>query len=191
MFCMRLAGNTGCKNDAKNCHLRTVAQLCRVISSQLRHVSTIGKKLVKQQYLLQMSSQYGKLPHTNGWDWFRSLGHPSKFQLVLHLGFDTAPTSLTGGQPNFARSLAISCAGTPYIHFRGLLSPWRNFARCKIHCASKSCVLLYWHCYCMALQQRGQPNFAAWYKEWNCRTVAEGDTYTWLGGHQVGHWPTF
>jgi len=97
MFCMWLAGNTGCKNDAKNCHLRTVAQLCRVISSQLRHVSTIGKKLVKQQYLLQMSSQYGKLPHTNGWDWFRSLGHPSKFQLVLHLGFDTAPTSLTGG----------------------------------------------------------------------------------------------
>ena len=31
-------------------------QLCRAISSQLRHVSTIGKKLVKQQYLLHMSS---------------------------------------------------------------------------------------------------------------------------------------
>jgi len=33
----------------------TIAQLRRAISSQLRHVSTIGKKLVKQQYLLQMS----------------------------------------------------------------------------------------------------------------------------------------
>ena len=30
--------------DAKNRHLGTVAQLCRAISSQLRHVWTIGKK---------------------------------------------------------------------------------------------------------------------------------------------------
>ena len=41
--------------DAKNRHLGTIAQLCQAISSQLRHVSTIGKKLVKQQYLLYMS----------------------------------------------------------------------------------------------------------------------------------------
>jgi len=41
--------------DAKNRHLGTIAQLCRAISSQLRHVSTIGKKLFKQQYLLYMS----------------------------------------------------------------------------------------------------------------------------------------
>ena len=31
---------------AKNRHLRTIAQLCRAISSQLRHVSTIGKNLL-------------------------------------------------------------------------------------------------------------------------------------------------
>ena len=30
----------------KNRHQRTVAQLCRAISSQLRHVSTIGKNLL-------------------------------------------------------------------------------------------------------------------------------------------------
>jgi len=35
--------------------LRIIAQVCRAISSELRHVSTIGKKLVKQQYLLHMS----------------------------------------------------------------------------------------------------------------------------------------
>jgi len=46
MCCTRLAGNTGCKNDAKNLHLCTIAQLYRAISSQLRHVSTIGKKLL-------------------------------------------------------------------------------------------------------------------------------------------------
>jgi len=38
-----------------------MAQLCWAASSQLRHVSTIRKKLVKQQYLLQTSSQYGEL----------------------------------------------------------------------------------------------------------------------------------
>ena len=48
------AENTGRKKVAKNRHLGTIAQLCRAISSQLRHVSTI-EKIVKQQYLLHMS----------------------------------------------------------------------------------------------------------------------------------------
>ena len=42
-------------HDAKNRHLHTIAQYCRAISSQLKHILTIGKKLVKQQYLLHMS----------------------------------------------------------------------------------------------------------------------------------------
>jgi len=46
MCCTRLAANTGGKNDAKNRHLGTIVQLCRAISSQLRHVSTIGKNLL-------------------------------------------------------------------------------------------------------------------------------------------------
>jgi len=51
---------------------------------------------------------------TNGWDWFGSLGHPSEFQRVSRLAFVTAATSLAGIQPNFARCLAISWAGTLY-----------------------------------------------------------------------------
>ena len=43
--CKRLAENTGRKKVAKSRHLGTIAQLCRAISSQLRHVSTIGKNL--------------------------------------------------------------------------------------------------------------------------------------------------
>ena len=39
----RLAENTGPKNVAKNRHLDTIAQLCRAVCSQPRHVSTIGK----------------------------------------------------------------------------------------------------------------------------------------------------
>ena len=45
MCCTRLTGNAGRENDAKNRHLRTIAQLCRAMSSQLRHVLTIGKKI--------------------------------------------------------------------------------------------------------------------------------------------------
>jgi len=36
-----------------------------------------------------------------------------------------------------------------------------------------------------------EPNFAAWYKEWNYRTFAEGTFHIRLGGHHVGHRPTF
>ena len=53
--CTRLAENTESKKLPKIHHLGTIAQLCRAISLQLRHVSTIRKNLVKQQYLLHMS----------------------------------------------------------------------------------------------------------------------------------------
>jgi len=65
-WCTRLAENTGRNNDAKNRHLGIIAQLCRAISLQLRHTSTIGKKIVKQQYVPHMSSQYGELRPTSG-----------------------------------------------------------------------------------------------------------------------------
>ena len=43
--------------------------------------------------------------------------------------------------------------GLHYIYIFGGFCPWRNFARCNIHCTSKSCVL-YWQRYCTAVQQR-------------------------------------
>jgi len=61
MCCTQLAENTGRKNWPKNRRQDIIAQLCRVISSQLRHIPTIGKKLVKRQYLLHTSAQYGEL----------------------------------------------------------------------------------------------------------------------------------
>jgi len=66
-----------------------------------------------------MSPRYGELQPTNSWDWFRSLGHPSKFQLVSSLDFVTPPTLLNGGQQNFAGCLSVSWGGTLYIHFGG------------------------------------------------------------------------
>ena len=56
-----------CQVQSSLCvHLRTVAQFARAISSQLRHVWTIGKKLTKQKYILQMLSQYGEFRPTSG-----------------------------------------------------------------------------------------------------------------------------
>jgi len=71
------------------------------------------KKLVKQQHPLHMFLQYGELWTTNGWDWFGSLRHPSKFTSWLCY----CSNIVTGGQPNFARCMAVSWAGILYIYF--------------------------------------------------------------------------
>ena len=79
------------------------------------------KKFVKQQYLFHMSPQllnFGPLAAEIGSVVWR---HPSKFQRVSHRGFVTAAMSLNGSQPNLARSLAVSWAGTQYI--LGALGP--------------------------------------------------------------------
>jgi len=94
---------------------------------------------------------------------FGSLGHHSKFQPVSRLGVTTAPTLLIGGQPNFALCLAISWAGTLYKHFLGLLAKFTLRSRLAFSYIGSS--------------SAHQPNFVAWYKEWNYRTFAEGATY--------------
>jgi len=53
---MRLAENTGRKKSPKIRHLRTIARLCRAISLQLRHISTIGKNLLN-------SNIFSRCPH--------------------------------------------------------------------------------------------------------------------------------
>jgi len=102
-----------------------------------------------------MSLQCGELQPTNGWDRFTSLEHLSKFQRVSLLASVTAMAWLNGSQPNFARYCLLGWY-TIYT-FSGALLTWHNFARCKIHFTSKSCVLLYWQRYCTALQQRAWP----------------------------------
>ena len=122
MCCTRLAENTGRKNYAKNRHLGTIVQFCLALSSQLGHVSTIGKKMLNGNICSicrHNITNFGPLNVTNGWDLLVSLRHLSKFQRVSRIGFVTAPTSLSGGQPNLARCLAVSWACTVYVHFQG------------------------------------------------------------------------
>ena len=64
--CTRLAENIGRKNTPKIRHLGTIAQIWWAIPWQLGHVSTMGNKLVKRQYLPHMSLQYGELRPTSG-----------------------------------------------------------------------------------------------------------------------------
>jgi len=123
MYCKRLAEIQDAKMTQKNRHLRTITQLCWAISTQVRHVSTIGKKLVKQQYLLHMSSQYGKLRPTNGWDRFDSLGHPSKFANLN--GFCVLPSLLQRHRSPEANQISHDVWPSPglvhYIYILGIL----------------------------------------------------------------------
>jgi len=150
------------------------------------------KKLVKQQYLLHMCSEYGELRLTSSWDRFRNLGHPSKFQRVSHVHFVAALTSLTGDRQNFARCLAVSWAGTLYVHFRGScplteICQVQNSLYVQVLCSHiLACSVTARHS-----SSRYQSNLVAWYTEWNYGTFAVGATYIWLGGHHIGHQPTF
>jgi len=91
-------------------------------------------------------------------------------------------------QPNFARCLAVSWASTLYIHFRGLLSP-REFCQGQNSLCGQ---VLRSHILATLHSSSGrQPNFAAWYREWNYCTFTEGATCFRQGGHHVGHRPTF
>jgi len=66
MCCTLLAENKGRKKVAKNWHL---APSHKFVGLYLHNEGTYRqseKKLVKQQYVLQMSSQHGELRLTNG-----------------------------------------------------------------------------------------------------------------------------
>ena len=105
------------------------------------------------------------------------MGHPSKFQRVSRVGFvtGTAATSLTEGQPNSAGCFAVSWAGTLYYTFSGALDgtlPRAKFTLRPSLAFSYICSVTARYC-----SSGRQPNFAAWYKELNYGTFAEGATY--------------
>ena len=100
----------------KNRHLGTVAQICRAISLQLRHVSTIGKNLLSSDAFPTSPYNmvnFGPLAAEIG---FTNLGHPSTFQQVSRLGSVTARHSSSRRHPNFAalnRGRHLCSAGRP------------------------------------------------------------------------------
>ena len=117
-----LNANLGCRSEtcctwlaenrtqkvAKNRHQGTIAQLCRAIFSQVRHVSTIGKKLVKQQYVLHMFPQYSELG-----------------PLAAEIGL---PVWGTPAHFNAFRVLAALLYGTPVVGVSQTLRHWTEGA---------------------------------------------------------------
>jgi len=152
------------------------------------------KKIVKQQYLLHMFSQYGEFQPSNGWDQLASLGHRSKFQRVstswLRDCTDVAQRTSTKLCRMFGRLLGWY---TTYIF--GGSCPLTEF--CKVHPS-----LAFSYIGSITARHSSserQPNFApftAWYKEWNYGTFAprhfqqRAPSIFWRG-HHVGHRPTF
>jgi len=136
--------------DPKIRHLGTMARLCWAISLQLRHALTIRKKVVKQQYLLHMSSQYVELGPRGAEVVLLVWGTPTNFNgfshlfLLLQQHAQRKPTKLC--------TMFGSLLGWYIMYtFSGVLAPERNFARCNIYFASKSCALLFSYRYCTAL----------------------------------------
>ena len=134
------AENTGRKISAKNRHLRTIPQLCRAVSSQLRQLSTIGKRVLNSNISStcpHKMANFGPLTAEIGrlvW------GTPANFNgfhiLALLLQRRRSPEA-NQTLHIFGRLLGLYTIYT----YPGLL-PRQNFARCKLHFASKSCILL-------------------------------------------------
>ena len=99
--------------DAKNRHFGTIAQLCPAISSELRHVSTIGKNLlnsITSSTCPDNMVNFGILAADICW---RVWGTPANFN-----GFRVLAALLhgSGRQPNFAalnRARHLYSAGRP------------------------------------------------------------------------------
>jgi len=102
--------------DSKNRHLHTITQICRAICSQLRHVSTIGKKLLNSNTSSTCPDNmvnFGLLAAEIG---LPVWGTPANFNCISHLGSVTARHSSSGRQPNFAalnRGRHLYLAGRP------------------------------------------------------------------------------
>jgi len=129
MCCSRLAANTGRKKSRQNSspgHHRTTSS--GYICATKAHIDN-PKKLVKQQYVLYMSQQYGELRPTSGWDPFVSLRHPCKFQLVSHLGSVTALHLVVG----VSQTLQRWTEGATYIRQGGHhVGHWLTFLACNV-----------------------------------------------------------
>jgi len=151
MCCTRLAGNTGRKNNAENRHLHTIAQLCWAESLQLRHLSTIGKKTCKTSICPTCPhnmANFGPLAAEIGsgvW------GTPANFNR-LHVLASLLQRHCSSEANQTLHNIWRSPGLLQYVNILAVC-PWWNFAKCKIHFASKSCILLYLQGYCTALEQ--------------------------------------
>jgi len=150
MCCTRLAGNAGPKKSQSAHHRTTLSGYIFItkacIDNQKKNLLNSNTSPTCNYNMVNCGALVAEI--------FVTLGHPNKLQQISRLGFVTAATSLTGGQPNVYGVWPPPVLGWNVTYtFSRALAPYGNFASCKIHFASNSCALLYWQCYCTALEQ--------------------------------------
>jgi len=204
MCCTRLAEiYTGCKNDAKNRLLRTIGQLCRPISSQLRHASTIGKNWLNSNISSRCPHNmvnFGSLAAEISWRVCRTQQISMRFESWLRYRTDIAQRRWTKLCTMFDRLL--SCYAMQIFSVSGALAPNR-ILRGATFTLRPSLAFSYIGSVTVRHWSSGrQPNFAAWYKEWNYGTfdvrhfqqralpILRGRPSRWAGPHS-SLWPPY
>jgi len=188
MCCTRLAGNTGRKSEWRKKSLS--AQICRAISSQLRHVSTIRKNLLNSNISSTCPHNmvnFGPLAVEICWRVWGTPANFNGFASCLRYCSDVAHRRRTKLCAMFGRLLGCYTMCT----FSGALPPDGILPGAKF--TLRPSLTFSYNGSITAQQSSGvrQQNLAAWYREWNYGNFAEGVTYIRLGGHHVGHRPTF
>ena len=143
-----------------------------------------------QQYVLHISTQYGKLRPTNGWDRFRSLAHHILPSLLQRRRSSEANQTLHDVWPSlglvhYVYILGGSCPLMEFCLVQNSASAklcgvvkgmeLRNFRRgCHLYSKRKTCILLYWQHYCTALQQRASAKLCRVVKGMELRNFRRG-----------------
>jgi len=141
------------------------------------------EKLVKQHYLLHMSPQYGELRPTNGWDLLASLGHPTIFN-----GFRVLASLLQRRRSTEANQTLHDVWPSPelvhHVYIFGDSLPSDGIlSRAKL--TLRACLAFSYIGSVAARHSSSgpQPNFAAWYTEWNYRTFGWAAITLGIGPH--------
>ena len=169
-------------------HHRTT---CRAISSQLRHVSTIGKKLLSSNMSPTCPHNmvdFGQLTAEIFWRVWCTIANFSGFRILASLVQQRRSTAVN-------QTLHDVWPSPGLVHYMYILwgfCPVTEFC----HVQNSLCVQLLGSPLLAALLARHSSSghhgkFAALYKEWNYGSFADGATCIQQGGHHVGHRPTF
>jgi len=133
----------------------TIAQLCPAVSLQLRHASTIGENLLNSNISFTRPRNmvnFGPLTAEICWQVCGTPANFNQFRILASLLHRRHSMEVN----KTLEDVWLSTGLVHYIYIFGGSCPLMEFGSCKIHFASKSCVLLYWHGsrYCTALEQR-------------------------------------
>jgi len=140
-------------------HLCTIAQLCRAISSQLRHVSTIRKNLLNgniSSICVYNMVNFGPLMAEICWRVWAPQQISMGFASWIRYCSDVAQRTST----KIVRCLGISCICVLYMHFWGLpngILPAAKFTLCPSIAFSSTGSVSTRHS-----SSGRQPNFVAW-----------------------------